>query len=125
MSAGSIATLTFDLVISVEPVTSDNPMAPTFRVLERSPRGRLVKCGGIWRMQNQETGADCYTLTIRDHEFNANLGHAAHQDDQILRAAILWGPKEAALARSWPGDPAIPCELGPQDREPILSNGWS
>ena len=36
---GSISTLTFDIDITVEPVTSDNPMAPTHRVLGRSPRG--------------------------------------------------------------------------------------
>ena len=93
---GSISTLTFDLDISVEPVTSDNPMAPTHRVLGRSPRGRLVECGGIWRKQNRETGADYFTLTIRDYGFNANLGQAAHQDDPTLQAVIPWGPKEAA-----------------------------
>ena len=35
---GSISTLTFDLDITVEPVASTNPMAPTHRVLGRSPR---------------------------------------------------------------------------------------
>lgn len=40
---GSISTLTFDIDISVEPVESDNPMAPTYRFLSLSPRGRLVK----------------------------------------------------------------------------------
>ena len=70
---GSISTLTFDLDITVEPVASANPMAPTHRVLGRSPRGKLVECGGIWKKQNKETGADYYTLTIRDHGFNANL----------------------------------------------------
>ena len=70
---GSISTLTFDLDITVEPVASSNPMAPTHRVLGRSPRGKLVECGGIWKKQNKETGADYYTLTIRDHGFNAPL----------------------------------------------------
>ena len=42
---GSISTLTFDLDITVEPVASSNPMAPTHRVLGRSPRGKLVECG--------------------------------------------------------------------------------
>ena len=93
---GSISTLTFDLDITVEPVASSNPMAPTHRVLGRSPRGKLIECGGIWKKQNKETGADYYTLTIRDHGFNANLGKAANQDDLSLQAVIPWGPKDAA-----------------------------
>ena len=88
--------LTFDLDITVEPVASTNPMAPTHRVLGRSPRGKLVECGGIWKKQNKETGADYYTLTIRDHGFNANLGKAANQGDLSLQAVIPWGPKDAA-----------------------------
>lgn len=90
---GSISTLTFDLDITVEPVASSNPMAPTHRVLGRSPRGKLVECGGIWKKQNKETGADYYTLTIRDHGFNANLGKAANQDDLSLQAVIPGGRK--------------------------------
>ena len=87
---GSISTLNFDLDVTVEPVASTNPMAPTHRVLGRSPRGNLVECGGIWKKQNKETGADYYTLTIRDHGFNAN------QEDLSLQAVIPWGPKDAA-----------------------------
>jgi len=64
---GSISTLTFDLDITVEPVASSNPMAPTHRVLGRSPRGKLVECGGIWKKQNKDTGSDYFTLTVRDH----------------------------------------------------------
>ena len=94
---GSISTLTFDIDITVEPVASDNPMAPTHRVLGRSPRGRLVECGGIWKKQNRDTGADYFTLTIRDHGFNANLGKSANQDDDTLQAGDL-------------GMPAAPCE---------------
>tara|TARA_R110002012_G_scaffold76445_1_gene192909 strand:- start:1120 stop:1647 length:528 start_codon:yes stop_codon:yes gene_type:complete len=93
---GSISTLTFDLDITVEPVASSNPMAPTHRVLGRSPRGKLVECGGIWKKQNKDTGSDYFTLTVRDHAFNANLGKAASQDDMSLQAIIPWGPKEAA-----------------------------
>ena len=44
---GSISTLNFDLDITVEPIASSNPMAPTHRVLGRSPRSRLVEYGGI------------------------------------------------------------------------------
>ena len=77
---GSISTLNFDLDITVEPVASSNPMAPTHRVLGRSPRGKLVECGGIWKKQNKATGSDYFTLTVRDHAFNANLGKAASQE---------------------------------------------
>lgn len=93
---GSISTLNFDLDITVEPIASSNPMAPTHRVLGRSPRGKLVECGGIWKKQNKDTGSDYFTLTVRDHSFNANLGKAASQDDMSLQAIIPWGPKEAA-----------------------------
>ncbi|MCI5042975.1 MAG: DUF736 family protein [Donghicola eburneus] len=77
------------------PISSDNPMAPTHRVLGCSPRGRLVECGGIWKKQNRDSGADYFTLTIRDFGFNANLGKAANQDDDTLQAVIPWGPKES------------------------------
>ncbi len=90
----SISTLTFDIDITVEPVASDNPMAPTHRVLGRSPRGRLVECGGFWKKQNRDTGADDVTLTIRDFGFNGNLGKAAYQKDDTLQSVIPWGPKE-------------------------------
>jgi uncharacterized protein (DUF736 family) len=93
---GSISTLTFDLDITVEPVASTNPMAPTHRVLGRSPRGKLVECGVIWKKQNKANGAYYYTLTIRDHGFNGNLGKAAKQDDLSLQAVIPWGPRDAA-----------------------------
>lgn len=93
--SGSISTLTFDIDITVEPVSSDNPLAPTHRVLGRSPRGRLVECGGIWKKQNRETGAAYFTLTIRDFGFNANLGKAANQEDDALQAVIPWGPRDA------------------------------
>lgn len=69
-------------------------MAPTHRVLGRSPCGRLVECGGIWKKQNRDTGADQVTMTIRDHGFNANLGMGANQEDAALQVVIRWGPKE-------------------------------
>jgi uncharacterized protein (DUF736 family) len=92
---GSISTLTFDLDITVETVASSNPMAPTHRVLGRSPRGKLVECGGIWKKQNKDTGSDYFTLTVHDHAFNANLGKAASEDDTSLQAIIPWCPKDA------------------------------
>ena len=94
--AGSISTLTFDIDIIVEPAASDNPMAPTHRVLGRSPRGRLVECGGIWKKQNRDTGADYFTMSIRDFGFNANFGKVANQDDDTVQAVIPWGSKEAS-----------------------------
>jgi len=93
---GSISTLKFDIDITVEPNSSDNPMAPSHRVFARSPRGKLVECGGVWKKENKETGAEYFTLTIRDFNFNANLGKAANQDDDTVQAVIPWGPKEAA-----------------------------
>lgn len=93
--AGSISTLTSDIDITVEPVASDNPMASTHRVLGRSPRGRLVECGGIWKKQNRDTGADYFTLSIRHYGFNASLGKAANQDDPSMQAVIPWGPRDA------------------------------
>jgi uncharacterized protein (DUF736 family) len=92
--AGSISTLTFDIDITVEPIASDNPMAPTHRVLGRSPCGRLVECGGVWNKQNREAGADYFTVTIRDFGFNTNLGKSANREDPALQAVISWGPKE-------------------------------
>lgn len=92
--SGPISTLAFDIDITVEPISSDNPMAPPHRVLGRSPRGRLVECGGIWKKQNRDTGADYFTMSIRDFGFNANLGKAANQDDGKLQAVIPWGPKD-------------------------------
>ena len=62
---GSISTLTFDIDINFEPINSVNPMAPTHRVLGRSPRGRLVECGGVWKKQNRDTGADYRPDAIR------------------------------------------------------------
>jgi len=93
---GSISTLTFDIDITAEPIANDNPMAPTHRVLGRSPRGRLAECGGIWKKQNRDAGAEYFTLSIRDFGFSANLGKAANEDDAATQAVIPWGSKEVA-----------------------------
>lgn len=93
---GSISTLTFDVDVTVEPNNSDNPMAPTHRVFARSPRGKLIEVGGVWKKFNQETGAEYFTLSIRQYNFNANLGRAANQDDPTVQAVIPWAPMEAA-----------------------------
>ena len=93
---GTISTLKFDLEITVEPLDSANELAPTHRVWGKSPNGHQVECGGIWKKQNKETGNDYFTLSIRDHRFNANLGKAAFQEDASNQAVIPWAPKEAA-----------------------------
>lgn len=93
---GLISTLNFDLEITVEPVQSDNEMAPTHRIWGKSPSGHQVECGGIWKNKNKENGNDYFSLTIRDFDFKANLGKAAFQDDVTLQAVIPWGPRERA-----------------------------
>jgi hypothetical protein len=53
----------------------------------------------VWRHLEEAEQGDrrrYYTLTIRDHGFNANLGKAANQDDLSQQAVIPWGPKDAA-----------------------------
>ena len=92
----SISTLTFDIDITVEPIVSDSPMAHAHRVLGRSPRGPLVECGGIWKKQSRDAGADYFTQTVRDHGFNANLGKAANQDDASIQAVIPWTPRDVS-----------------------------
>lgn len=96
--AGSISTLTFDVDIDLVPNPSDNEMAPTHRVFARSPRGRQIEVGGVWKKYSKETGDPYFTLSIREYGFNANLGKAAGQDDDQVQAVIPWGPqmKEAA-----------------------------
>lgn len=93
---GTISTLKFDLEISVEPVTSDNELAPTHRIWGTSPDGHPVECGGIWKNKNKENGNDYFSLNIRDFEFKANLGKAAFQDDDTLQAIIPWAPRPKA-----------------------------
>ena len=93
---GSISTLTFDVDVEVVPLQSDNDLAPTHRVMARSPRGKLIEVGGVWKKYSQETGAEYFTLSIRQYNFNANLGRAANQDDPTVQAVIPWAPMEAA-----------------------------
>lgn len=95
---GSISTLTFDADVELVPNQSDNEMAPTHRLYSRSPRGRRIEVGGVWKKFSKETGAAYFTLSIPQYGFNANLGIAAGQDDEQVQAVIPWGPplKEAA-----------------------------
>jgi uncharacterized protein (DUF736 family) len=92
-ASGSISTLTFDLDFTLEQNNSQNPLAPTHRVLARSPSGKAIEVGGVWKKQNQVTKEDYFTLNIREYGFNANLGTAAGQDDESVQAVIAWGPR--------------------------------
>ena len=89
--SGNIASIAYDIDISGETFTSSNDKAPAYRVFARSPRGRRVELGGIWKKQNQ-TGGDYYSLSIRTGHgrLNANLGRFPGQDDEDLMAVIPW-----------------------------------
>lgn len=55
--SGYIAEADFDYGnIFLEKVASDNPRAPLFNLMTRSPRGRAVRLGSIWERASQETG---------------------------------------------------------------------
>ena len=95
---GSISTLNFDADVELVPNPSSNDMAPTHRVFSRSPRGRQIEIGGVWKKFNKETGEPYFTLSIREHGFNANLGIAAGQDDEQVQAVIPWGPMQREAA---------------------------
>ena len=87
---GSISTLDFDVDVEAIPMNSDNEKAPTHRLYGLSPRGHRIEIGGIWRKYATHTGAEYFTLNIRQYNFNANLGRAAHQDDHKVQAVIQW-----------------------------------
>ncbi|MFW8642761.1 DUF736 family protein [Rhizobium beringeri] len=42
---------------------SENPKAPVYRLFAKSPRGKRIEIGGIWKKQNQN-GSDYYALTV-------------------------------------------------------------
>jgi uncharacterized protein (DUF736 family) len=60
---GNIASISYDLDITGEEFSSTNPKAPIYRLLAKSPRGRRVEIGGIWRKKHQND-RDYYTATI-------------------------------------------------------------
>lgn len=88
---GNLASLTFDIDITGEPVTSDNPKAPVYRLFAETPRHRRVEIGGVWKKTNR-SGGDYYTLTVNTGfgRLNANLGRFPGQDDNSLMAVIPW-----------------------------------
>lgn len=88
---GNLASLTFDIDITGEPVQSDNPKAPVYRLFAQTPRHRSVEIGGIWRKMNAR-GGEYLTLTVNTGygKLNANLGRYPGQDDDSLMAVIPW-----------------------------------
>jgi uncharacterized protein (DUF736 family) len=54
---GYIAEPAFDFdAVFLEKVASDNPRAPLFNMMTKSPRGRDVRLGSIWERAAKETG---------------------------------------------------------------------
>lgn len=88
---GNIASWTYDYEISGEKFTSSHPDAPAFRVYAKSPRGRNVEVGGIWKKRNAQ-GGEYFNITIKSGEVDlkANLGRYPDQDDPDLMAIIPW-----------------------------------
>ena len=89
--AGNIATITFDIDVTGEPVHSENQAAPVYRLYGKSPRNRRIEVGGIWKKKNQR-GGEYYTLSVNTGfaKLNANLGRYPGQDDDTLMAVIPW-----------------------------------
>lgn len=90
--SGNIASLAYDIDILGEAFESTNAKAPVYRLFTRSPRGRRVEIGGIWKRQNQN-GGTYLTLAVNTGHgtLNANLGRYPGQDDEELMAVIPWG----------------------------------
>ncbi|WP_349963344.1 DUF736 family protein [Rhizobium sp. ZPR3] len=88
---GNIASVAYDLDILGEEFESTNAKAPVYRLFAKSPRGRRVEIGGIWKKQNQNGGA-YFTLSVNTGygRLNANLGRYPGQDDEELMAVIPW-----------------------------------
>ncbi len=90
---GRISTLTADIELTVVPLLSSNPSAPSHRVFGKSPRGYELEVGAIWKGENQDGGTK-FTLQIKQLKFNANLGRYAGQDDEGLQAIIPWQDRD-------------------------------
>ena len=89
--SGNIASISYDLDITGEAFTSTNAKAPVYRLFAKSPRGRRIEVGGIWKKKNQ-TGGDYLSLSVNTGHgrLNANLGRFPGQDDEDLMAVIPW-----------------------------------
>ncbi|MCY1740709.1 DUF736 family protein [Ensifer sp. SL37] len=88
---GNIASICYDIDIAGEAYASGNPKAPIYRIFAKSPRGKRIEIGGVWRKKNQN-GGEYYQLTVATGhgKFHANLGRHAGQDDDSLLAVIPW-----------------------------------
>lgn len=88
---GNIASISFDLDITGEPFNSTNAKAPVYRLFAKSPRGRRIEVGGIWKKTNQ-SGGDYLSLSVNTGHgrLNANLGRYPGQDEEDLMAVIPW-----------------------------------
>ena len=89
--SGNIASISYDLDIAGEPYASSNAKAPVYRLFAKSPRGRRIEIGGIWRKKNLN-GGDYLSLSVNTGHgrLNANLGRFPGQDDEDLMAVIPW-----------------------------------
>ncbi|MFW8584195.1 DUF736 family protein [Rhizobium beringeri] len=88
---GNIASIAYDFDIVGEAYTSDNAKAPVYRLFAKSPRGKRIEIGGIWKKQNQN-GGKYHTLTVNTGygKLSANLGRYQARDDEDLMAVIPW-----------------------------------
>ncbi|TWB47508.1 uncharacterized protein (DUF736 family) [Rhizobium sp. ERR 922] len=88
---GNVASLAYDFDIFGEEFDSPNAKAPVYRLFVKTPRGRRVEIGGIWKKQNQN-GGDCLTLSVNTGygRLNANLGRYPGQDGDELMAVVPW-----------------------------------
>ncbi|WP_079212776.1 DUF736 family protein [Brucella pituitosa] len=88
---GNIASPSYDLDLTGEPIESTHLKAPVFKLHTKTPRGRSVEIGGIWKKKNRQ-GSSYYTLSVNigHSRLNANLGRFPGQDDENLLAIIPW-----------------------------------
>ncbi|WP_280139958.1 DUF736 family protein [Rhizobium sp. Leaf391] len=54
--SGNIVSMANDIDLTDEEISSTNPNAPVYRILAKTPRGRSVKIGGIWKKIHQNGG---------------------------------------------------------------------
>ena len=92
---GNIATLTYDVNLIGEKLTSNNPKAPLHRLYGYSPKGRKVQIGCIWQQKRKDGTGTYLTLEIDTGSatVRANLGKYPGQDDENLMAIIPWEKK--------------------------------
>jgi uncharacterized protein (DUF736 family) len=86
---GNVATLTFDIDFTGEPVVSDNPDAPKYRIFAKSPRGRRIEVGALWQNTNRdEKPYYSVSLNTGHGRFYANLGRYPGQEEDNVFAVI-------------------------------------